>query len=310
MENLVDFDSQIKFLNHWLPQAEVRSWQEGEARIIGIFDPRFQWENQPAIYFGYWSSQGNFSEQQKIFMLLELWASNIGISKIIGPIDFSTFFNYRLRLDSFAEPTFMGEPQNSPIALKLLNELGYNKTLIYESRFYENTPEFQETLKSSLQSRLIKALEKDYSFYSFKEWQDKLTTQQIYLVTHQIFQDNPGFVPLPVELFCDYFAKKIWPLACLEHSWLVLTKEGELVGYALNFIELNNPNQLLIKTAGVIPAHRKGGLLFLSLLMKAMLGAPQKELVFCLMREGNFPSLLTQKWQTGLRKYALFKKDF
>jgi hypothetical protein len=99
-------------------------------RLVGMFS-----KNSNACLFGWWETVEAHELNKEAFKLLEAEAIAKQKTSIIGPINFNTFHNYRLRMDETpAWNMFDREPVNPPYYSTILQGLGYTFNTTFESR--------------------------------------------------------------------------------------------------------------------------------------------------------------------------------
>ncbi len=273
-------------------------------------DPKLKYQDSPCAFFGNWKWLD--SETNKEFLLnCERWAQSKNISYLIGPYDFSTFFNYRLKIDNFNRETFAGEPANQAHDFQLLKSLGYSAIQNYETYHFSSLESLTQLAIDHLPKIELRLEEKDLHFTttSLQEILDQL--KEFHHLSHEIFQDNFLYRPIPYSAFAKYFQFGLAPQICWQSTSLLKDKlDSKILGYSLNFKDPYNPDRLLIKTAGIHPDYRMMGLTFIGLTLFSIQQAKDlyTKASICLMRSGNYPTLLTSKLAIEKQNYALFGK--
>ena len=110
-------------------QLQIEFFLEEDSQCVGFIDRRTP---EPLAFFGYW--QGN----QRSLLSMQQWMKSQKIKKIIGPIDFSTYGSYRLRLNYFDSPAFLNDPQNGVEQVQQLEQLGYKVEHRYVSYVFND----------------------------------------------------------------------------------------------------------------------------------------------------------------------------
>ncbi|HEX8460131.1 MAG TPA: hypothetical protein VF623_01820, partial [Segetibacter sp.] len=99
-------------------------------RLVGIFPC-----TENIAYFGFWETVNDTEICLEAFTLFEMDARYRNRSSIVGPLNFNTFHNYRLRVGPVASwNSFDKEPVNPVYYSTLLYQLGYAEKSIFESR--------------------------------------------------------------------------------------------------------------------------------------------------------------------------------
>ena len=91
----------------------ARAWP-GKARLAAFFSPNQMVDDLPTAFFGFWETEEYFPANEELFREAEDWARQQGARQLLGPINFSTFNPYRVRLNHFDKGSFPGEPYNPP----------------------------------------------------------------------------------------------------------------------------------------------------------------------------------------------------
>jgi hypothetical protein len=210
----------------------------GKTRLAGFYNldaPLI--DGLKVAYFGYWESVNDIYTNQCLFKEMEAWAKSLGAQKVYGPINFSTFGAYRIRLNHFDKGYFPGEPYNPPYYSFLLETMGYYNN----KRFYSWFGELEkrvETLSTMMEGALSGLLAKGVRFEKLTSdyWLKNL--RDIYQQVNDIFRDNFAYTGISYDAFeRDYgvtFAKKI----CSETSVLALDSHHRMIGFFCFFSQL------------------------------------------------------------------------
>lgn len=306
----------------------------GKARLAGFHDPDLRIDGVKVAYFGFWESFDELAPNKKLFSDFEAWAKSMGAEKVYGPINFSTFSSYRIRLNTFSGGAFPGEPYNPGYYASLLEQLGYSCFQKYISQMLEmgTTAEKVERKKSSFR------IAPEAEAYSFELMDGPMMLQalpEIYEMVDAIFGNNLGYTPIPYELFAMACGQPYAKRLCKKTSVMVRSPEGELAGVFLTFpdygplvaqghpeakplseisfdtdFERLETKSLLMKTVGVSPKFRKLGLHNKMLLHLVEEGNKHySHGVGALISEGNPSARFFSDITTELRKYGLYVKE-
>ena len=99
--------------------------QDRDARLVGFFNPSLRILDETVAFFGFWETGEDLEPNRQLFQKMEGWAKAKGAKRIYGPINFTTFGDYRLRLQESQDGPYPGEPYNPPYYISLLADLGY-----------------------------------------------------------------------------------------------------------------------------------------------------------------------------------------
>lgn len=263
-------------------------------------------------YFGNWSQALNSNSDEKdceiVFDEFEKWARSYGASTIYGPIDGSTLYNYRLRLDSFDRKSFWGEPNNSKVPVEFLKSRRYRIAETYFSYEFSSMESVKIWVEKFLKHVPDIAL-KDLRFVPLTKelWIDR--GQEFCALANVIFAENFAFKKVTYPEFRELYHGPALQLIDLETSTVVLNASNEIVGCAMNLRDPQNPEVLLLKTLGVLPAYRRMGATFFELIRQMCLrNKSYRQAILCLMKEGNLPSTVLKDFSNHTRTYGLFSK--
>ena len=91
-------------------------------------------DDVPAACFGYWEGLNDPEAHRELLSHAEQWAREKGAKKLYGPINFSTYYAYRIRTEGFwMNLRFPGECYNPEYYQSLLEGLGYTERESYLS---------------------------------------------------------------------------------------------------------------------------------------------------------------------------------
>lgn len=287
--------------------GKFQVFAEGEASLVGFIDPWLGIYNKTPAYFGYGKFSSDLNLNRDLFRRLHDWSLENDTQEIWGPINYSTYGEYRYRTSHLDSVAFMGEPDNGIHELRVLEENGFQvgqRYLTYEIHNLEAVNSWADkngltqAMRSLVGYRIVRAEELNLNH----------RMEELHRVTQEIFADNFAFKPIQFSLFKNIFSRLVRDM-CQKTSVFLLDKQSRICGYFINFPDGRDPERLLVKTAGVVPSARLMGLSFLALLGHVLMsGATFKKASLCLMREGNFPSLISRSLFNSQREYALFKK--
>ncbi|MDX1694549.1 MAG: hypothetical protein R3208_12355 [Ketobacteraceae bacterium] len=321
--------------NKYFAVGKVWVGLNDNTRLAGFLAPHQRIEGKLAAFFGYWETKDNPAANKALFEAFEEWARDQGAERIYGPINFSTYGMYRIRLDSFDAGQFIGEPFNPPYYPGLLEGLGYELAKMYGTsnipdlaKAAEKSREYVDSLKQAVESEyVVKLVTAEY-------WLDRI--EELYGLTLEIFEENFAYTPITLDDFrkaCgESFAAKI----CQHSSVVAETRDGEIAGmmlcfpdysalvrqgtrqpiapetvsFAKHFDSLPDPRTLLLKTAGVSDRHR-GKYLYTYLFNLCVLNAlPYYDKALgCLYVIDNPSRKTADRMSQDLRHYALYSKE-
>lgn len=260
-------------------------------------------------HWGLFSLSSNSKHQDqflKSWHHIEHWFTEHGITKIIGPYLYTTFFPYRLRCDDLPE-RYSWEPNQPKSDLDILKKLNFEIHQTYFTNFIDGygvfatkgIREYEESLKLGFKMREITkgSIERDVKI--------------IYDISMKGFTDNYLFAPIPYELFRSIYVPSFQSLD-LRLSCIQEDPSGAPIGFNFTFIM---DSQIVIKSVCVNPEYRGKGLLNAGVrysMLKAMELFPEvKKVATALIHEDNGPSkhVANQTLDRKRHEYVLMSKN-
>ena len=317
-----------------------RAWLSvapGQARLAGFFNPTLKVEGRSVAFFGYWESQDQLLANQGLFAEFEGWAREQGAEAVYGPINFTTYGEYRIRLSSFERGALPSEPYNPPYYEAILQQLGYQLSQGYYSIFSEQVEQLPARFAQRVNNLevcedagfTVSALTPEYMLENL---------EKIFEISDAVFSENFAYSPIPFSLFKSVFGESFVRRICQHTSVKIESPEGDLAAclvafpdyaplvnqgasarlsrteldFSQHFDLLENP-VCLSKTVGVLPGYRRHGI-YTKLLHEHMSRAVgvYSAIGGVLMREANGASPLADEVftdeTTNVRRYGLFYK--
>ncbi|SMF51656.1 hypothetical protein [Pseudobacteriovorax antillogorgiicola] len=306
--------------------------EPGKARLAGFFHPKQIIAGVPSAFFGFWESIDDLKICSSLFKSFEAWAKDQGAKRIYGPIDYTTFGRYRLRMPHKKYPTpFTGEPYNPSYYPHLLAALGYRvaesyETLIARSRLL--------TIAMTKFKVLKKSPPRDIEFLPLTNEALRQYQTGIYDLIHSIFQHNFAYRSISKEQFenfvipnyqrivdpnssvllFDHSKERVVGVGVTYPDYSQITSQGaktriseDDISFAKHHHLLRNP-MILGKTYGVLPEYRRQGLHNAMSYMSMRYGQGWGPTVACLARRGNH-SIRKIRAPVDVIEYGLYAKD-
>jgi len=98
---------------------------ENKARAVVLKHPDVTHEDQSVAYLAYFECIDDLEVCTELLSKCEAWAKKNNINKIIGPINFNTYNQYRINLEEDEKHLFFNEPKNPPYYKNLLSQNNY-----------------------------------------------------------------------------------------------------------------------------------------------------------------------------------------
>lgn len=286
-------------------------------RLHTFQNPKSQWHKENR-YFFYFTGEIDQPNSHKIIQeLIANAQATLPLSAtLMGPLQFSTYLDYRICLENPGKTPlevnrrYVGEPLTPATLLPCLRALGFKKNQLYKTYVLKKA-ETKNKIFNQFKGEGFLAIKSQFQLKIFDLGQWKQNKESFYKLTMELFSENPGFQHLSPQQFEMIVNENYFKSVCYKSS-LCLYKDEVLVGYSLNFIETemtdSTKKNLLIKTAGVTKLHRNLGMTFLYLVSEIMQRCSEyHQIKFCLMKDGNFPSLIAKDFIDETLQYAMLE---
>lgn len=235
-------------------------------RIAAFIDNRYNSiHKEKTAFFGFFESQNNLTAARELFSAAEGFAHSKGMSRIIGPVEFTTNYQAGILVKGFSRPTVM-TAYNKSYYPKLLESGGFSKLMdLYAYKF--NAPFVPERMQRMY--AIQKKRNPKITILNFNQAGRLCSPSMLTKLYNQAFYDTWGFVPMSTKEFSsllqETFLMNHWDL-----NYLAFYGRNP-VGLLLTVPDLNEPqtpgqaknqqfNTLRITVLGVQPSFRKRGI--------------------------------------------------
>jgi hypothetical protein len=283
---------------HWIPEDPGATellfsggspWQgakrafcvPGGARAAAFRAPDFEVDGTPAAFFGYYESTGDAAAVKLVMDGVCAWAREAGARRLYGPVNFTTAQPYRFRLAGPPD-AYLDEPYNPLRYGDEVEAFGFTRVRAYAS--HDMDPSDIRSMSEASAEHRAQVAQRGYRFEPLTPEVWSARADELYHVGNAVFASNFAFRPMTRQEFGTYFgerwARKLHP----ELSLIVYGPDDTVAGvsfvyphYAplaaqgagdarvpvaqLNYAEHGHAStEIVYKTAGVAPAHRRMGL--------------------------------------------------
>ena len=193
---------------------------------------------------------------QALIAAAENFLRDNGARKLLAPVNYSTWFQYRF-LKPGTEPPFYGwEPVQPPAFHDHFLQAGYAPGEEYVSVGHADATPFIQLYLPALE----KALANGYTLRPFdsQAFLDR-DVPSLYRITMAAFADSYLFEPIPFEAFRNLYVP-IGNKVDLSHSAILVNASGVEVGFVFAFFDPQFRDHFVVKTLTVIPDERGKGL--------------------------------------------------
>ena len=301
--------------NPFFLKGEFKVFKHCEDQVIAFKHPDYTSEGKSYVCFGYWSFK-NEQDSRLCFEDLKAWAKSSGVDSILGPINFSSFHDYRLPLEDNSQ-VFLGEPRGSIDQLNFLQNEGYALFQRYSTYYIKDPSRIYEWGKK--RSKKILSQNSDFKAISFKDFNFNNRKDELYKLIHNIFESNLAYIKASdFELNLLYNETVLSELAKCPF-FLVEDSKKNLLGLFMSFIGPNvfskEPSSVLyFKTIGSIPSKTAYNPVFFFMIHEIYRSYEKLgmdiPISFALMREGNVAEKVAKMFSDQKRSYGLFQLEF
>lgn len=261
-------------------------------------------KTEKILYFGFIQCVST----DKLAILIqaaEAYANQHGCKKIIGPIDGATWANYRFQSSIQIHNSYPGQPTYPAIWANIFLQHNYKISETYE------TVQINQIEDVCLELSSFKDIDlQDLQFVKPSKEFVIAQMQNFQKVLNEVFTENYQYNEMTVAETQILFSNLL-DLINYDFSLLALNNNNEIVGFMLNYVLKNT---LYLKTIGLKKSYRNQGLTVFKMLDKILhdneliLKGEIKSIIICLMKKGNFPSLLSKDFAGLKNEYVLVEK--
>ena len=254
--------------------------------------------------FSHFEAVNSMEYIESIYRYVKKYLLNNKINKLVGPINISTWQNFRISFDEINKPYFL-EPFNRGYYKKLLDEIGFNLVQGNITKYghveKQNFDKFKENYDS-----MIKA---GFRFVSLTKDNFLDSLEKLYDVAKKIFPETWLYVDISKKEFkynySDY--NKLVDRCLITY---VENKSGDVVAFYFAVPDIySNEKVLVIKTMGVAPEYQGkgiGGALFYSIHKKSRKQGFEKY-IFSTMEKNNRKIQKLTYSDNIYREYGVFE---
>ncbi len=220
--------------NPWFEQGLAKTWCiPGKVRAAAFHDPKARIQDRKAVFFGYWETMPEEEESNlQLFQAIKEWTRSLGAKDIYGPINFTTFGPYRLRLTAEEKAIpFPGEPYNHPYYPELMSKMGFQLQQKYITQVF--SPAQQQIGYKHFLPIQEKLINQGFVFSPLGQdlWMENLA--ELHLLVDSIFADNFAYTPISYQSFIKACGQSFIRKACPQTSMMVFAPDNSIAGFFL-----------------------------------------------------------------------------
>lgn len=234
----------------WLLEANDRSVP------LALLSANVSLTNQDIGYLGFFDMDLSLPQSELIGReLLQQgisWLRTQGVKEVLGPIQFSTWFPYRLQTKPHPVTSFAWEPQNPLAYNSIFKNVGFKTKARYHSHGFRGLEKVCEITQPIYE----KAIHQGFQIREFDSHRLQDEIKILHRITLKSFSQNFLFEPIGLEQFTHLYV----PMAQksdMSYAHFAVDPTGNEVGYFFCFLD---QNYLVLKSVGLLPEARGHGL--------------------------------------------------
>ena len=154
-------------------------------------------------------------------------------NELFGPINFSTFFNYRLKVNCFERPNFLGEPNNLHYYPDILKASGFMVNKTYHSQ-YSDAQVLETIIENELNLEFLEIAKQGFDIKPITKQSLPDFIADIYALVLGQFDHKSEFKPISLDLFKDIYMADIEPYIHPQYSFVYYLND-QLAGFNFMF---------------------------------------------------------------------------
>lgn len=287
--------------------------EEGIGRLVAV-----KYANQEEGILGWFECADNETISKALFDAAVSFFRENKCTKIIGPINGSTWNNYRFNKTA-EKPLLPGEPYQPLYYIRLWEKYGFTEYTAYQSTLAPNN--LFEPMTMDEGRELANQFHLKVDYYPPNPSPEFL--EKMYAFYHTCFESNPLFKPINKEAYHKLSAK-FAQILNVKHSLLVSDMDDNPVAITLSYNDVYHAlyqagkindhehaeNRLFIKTIATNPAYqgKQIGTLMINLIHNLANQSGYQKIYHLLMYQNNLSATKgKEKFATQkVREYALY----
>ncbi len=255
------------------------------------------YKSKPTVVIGHFEFS-NLNSGIALLISLKNYLFDLDYSQIIGPMNGSSWFSYRLPLKPMLEPAFKNEPWHPPEHIAAFDAAGFSQIEHYCSNL-QNGVRILEPRLSSAQRRLGK---RGIRIESFSKENIDSVLPAVFKLCCEAFSKNPFYQPINFETFAALYQNTL--LKIPEGYSQLAYHNDELIGFLFSYPDGSN---LIVKTVAVKAGKIYAGLslVLMDRLTQSVPHEQFKKVVYALIHTSNKSRNTADKFGVEFRRYAM-----
>lgn len=198
-KEIIDIISFVNFRKSVLQNAKhYELLKTNDAQVV-LMKNEFQKDSD--YIFGFWRYSKNKDNNKILFEKLENRVKELNIKELIGPIDYTTWFKYRLAIDNF-DWNLYPDIANDENQVEFLKSFGYKIKMKYSSTLTKLDKNYWKLCKKA-------KLSDDYEIKTYKGEVPLHVIKDIYEISLDCFKDAYLYSPINFDSFQKLYLQGI-----------------------------------------------------------------------------------------------------
>ena len=199
----------LKFVDTW----RYVEHNEDTSAVVFI-NPDIK-EPEKIAFFGFTHFPNKTEPALWLFKKISEEAKKLGAKRLVGPLNYSTWFTYRWMTEGWDKVKTWPEPENEKYMPEFIKQIGFTEYLEY---FSSIIPTKEDDKYRNSKKKYNKALSEGFSFMKYTNKRIKPILNKIYNISTEAFADKPLYSPISKTMFKKIYLsafKKINPVVDL-----------------------------------------------------------------------------------------------
>lgn len=268
-------------------------------------------------FLGWYECDEDMEVHQAVMDSACEWLSSQGVNSVIGPVNGSTWGQYRFNLDC-EYPLFVGEPYQPLFYIDFWEYSGFESHLFYKTE-HPSKSLLQETSKEQVVGYFA---QDEISIHNFPQTLGEQLEDELYVFYDECFKTNPHYSLIDKDSYLK-LSRKIEPIIHTDYSYLLRNKSGKIISVFVCFQDIYHQlkssakehqyQKLILKTIATHPDYqnKKIGTIMVNLIHNQAYANGFEKVIHAMMFSGNITSKVgSKKFNTQvLHTYVVLRKD-
>jgi hypothetical protein len=250
---------------------------------------------------GFLDLKENYKDFQKLIKDAENWFKESNVNKYYAPMDFNTWYEYRIISDCFENPSFPSEKMYPDYYLTFVKKADFSPSINYYSYIITEV----EPLMKHLKPYYNKTSKLGIQLSGISPGEKEKVLESIYDISKKTFKSAPLFEDINYKEFHSLYEPLI---SEIKERYILIAKRKDIIeGFIFSF---PFKDKIVLKTLGVKPSSQ-GKYIAPALIYETYKRGCEdkfKAFIHAYMREGISTHIFSKRHGNIYRKYTLYEK--